>query len=336
MAREGVAIKCVGGDNAGELGRSVKFQRMLVNRGIRWRCSPPRTPQFNRIAERAIHQLMRIVRSQQVKVGRGEDYWFFAVADAAYKTAGMPHEYLKGETPCERLTRKPFNYNRLRASKSECFMHQHKQQRGAALKFHPYAKRGTLVWHDRHSLCWYVWRMQKFKLMKSSHITFESEANILDIVGELKAVELSDRERETSEEEKTAPINRDDGPGGQPPQDPTSSKCSPSDSKLRRCSRLAQWRRGDNTQQRFRSSDDSKEPSTATEALAGPDADRWKLATDDGIESLWDQGTFTNESLPRDKIPVKTRFVYEIKRTADGAVERCKARLVARGFTQRK
>ncbi|CAM9404629.1 unnamed protein product [Sphacelaria rigidula] len=53
MARQGVAIKCISGDDAGELGRSVKFQRMLNNRGIKWRTSLPRTPQSNEIAERA-------------------------------------------------------------------------------------------------------------------------------------------------------------------------------------------------------------------------------------------------------------------------------------------
>ena len=35
MALEGVAIKCISRDGAGELGRSVKFQRMLTDRVIR-------------------------------------------------------------------------------------------------------------------------------------------------------------------------------------------------------------------------------------------------------------------------------------------------------------
>ena len=47
IAREGLAVKCISGDGAGELGRSVKFQCMLANRGVRWRSSPPRTPQSN-------------------------------------------------------------------------------------------------------------------------------------------------------------------------------------------------------------------------------------------------------------------------------------------------
>ncbi|CAN0021700.1 unnamed protein product, partial [Choristocarpus tenellus] len=35
-----------------QMTREVKFQRMLANNGTRWRKSPPRTPQSNRIAER--------------------------------------------------------------------------------------------------------------------------------------------------------------------------------------------------------------------------------------------------------------------------------------------
>ena len=170
---------------------------------------------------------MRIARSQLVKAGRGEDYWFFAVADAAFKTAGTAHEYLDGENLSEQLARKPINYDRFRMRGAECFVHQNQQQRGAGSKFHPYAKRGILVGHDRLSPCWYVCLMQETKIVQSSHITFESEAKILDIVGELNAVELSDDEDEPSEEEETAQIDGDDGSGRQPTQDPTSSKPLP-------------------------------------------------------------------------------------------------------------
>ena len=194
---------------------------MLADRGIRWRSSPSRIPQSNGIVQREIQQLS-IARSQLVKAGRREGYWFFAVANAAFKTAGMPHKYLGGETQCERLTEKQLNYDRLRMWGAECFVHQNQQQRGAGAKFHPYAKHGTVVGHDRLSSCWYVWLMLETKLVKSSHNTFESEAKILDIVGELKAVELSDDEDEPSEEEETTQIDGDDGSGGQPTQDPAS------------------------------------------------------------------------------------------------------------------
>lgn len=52
MAREKKATKCISGNGAGELGIFVKFQRMLEDRGIRWRSSLPWTPQSDGTAER--------------------------------------------------------------------------------------------------------------------------------------------------------------------------------------------------------------------------------------------------------------------------------------------
>ncbi|PKI72918.1 hypothetical protein CRG98_006618 [Punica granatum] len=45
-------------------------------------------------------------------------------------------------------------------------------------------------------------------------------------------------------------------------------------------------------------------------------------------------GTWTLSALPRGKKPVDCKWVYKIKRHADGSIERYKARLVAKGFTQ--
>ncbi|CAN0507140.1 unnamed protein product, partial [Discosporangium mesarthrocarpum] len=78
------------------------------------------------------------------------------------------------------------------------------------------------------------------------------------------------------------------------------------------------------------------EPSTTREALAGEDADKWQEAMDKEMQGLWDKGTFDDDDAPPGRKPIKTQFVYEIKRAADGAVERYKARLVPKGFTQRE
>lgn len=74
-----------------------------------------------------------------------------AIADEASKTSGRPHEYLGGETSYERLTGKPFNYDRRRIWGSDHFVHQHLQQRRAGANIHPYAKRGVRVGCDRSS-----------------------------------------------------------------------------------------------------------------------------------------------------------------------------------------
>ena len=171
---------------------------MLADRGIKWRRSPPRTPQSNGIAEKPIQRLMTVARSQIVKSGRSEKYWFFAVADAAFRTAGMPHEYLGGETPYERLTGQTFDYDRLRVWGADCFVQQRQQQRGAGSKFPPYARRGILVGHDRSSTSWYVWITQERKIVESFHVTFEREERVLGLIGETNqdVMEPSDEEDE--------------------------------------------------------------------------------------------------------------------------------------------
>ncbi|CAM9959860.1 unnamed protein product [Choristocarpus tenellus] len=243
---------------------------MLVNNGTRWRKSPPRTPQSNGIAERAIKQLMGAARSQLVKAGLGDkEYWFFAITDVAFKTGGMPHEYLGRETPCERLTGKSFNYDRLRAWGSECYVHQDKQQRGASAEFHPCAKRGKIMGHDRTSLCWHIWLPQEAKLVTSAQVTFEPDKHIM--------------ERKTM------------------------------------------------------TSTDDLRPSTIAEALAGHVAEHWKKAMEQEKEGQQTKGTFREgESLPPGRRPVKTRFIFKIKRTAHGDIERYKASLVARDFSQQE
>lgn len=94
---------------------------------------------------------MRIGRSQLVNAVRGEDYCFFAVADEAFKTTGMPHEYLGGETQKEGLTGKPSSFDRLRTQGSECFVHQHSSSTASPQS--STHMRGGASWgggHDRH------------------------------------------------------------------------------------------------------------------------------------------------------------------------------------------
>ncbi|THH07635.1 hypothetical protein EW145_g3234 [Phellinidium pouzarii] len=50
--------------------------------------------------------------------------------------------------------------------------------------------------------------------------------------------------------------------------------------------------------------------------------------------SLVENGTFTPVRLPSDRKTIGCRWVFKLKRKADGSVDRYKARLVAKGFSQ--
>lgn len=62
----------------------------------------------------------------------------------------------------------------------------------------------------------------------------------------------------------------------------------------------------------------------------------WKKAIDSEYESLIKNNTWTLCSLPAGRTPISCKWVFKLKYKSTGEIDKYKARLVARGFTQRK
>ncbi len=77
-----------------------------------------------------------------------------------------------------------------------------------------------------------------------------------------------------------------------------------------------------------------EEPQTVEEALNGEDAKKWEMAMQEEYDSLVVNNTWSLVPLPKGRKPISSKWVFKIKHRVDGEVERYKARLVARGFTQ--
>lgn len=76
-------------------------------------------------------------------------------------------------------------------------------------------------------------------------------------------------------------------------------------------------------------------PDTLDEMKKREDWPQWKAAVDEDMKSHQKNGTWTLCKLPEGKRAVSCKWVFRIKRGEDGGVDRYKARLVARGFSQR-
>ncbi|KAK1604909.1 hypothetical protein QYE76_028690 [Lolium multiflorum] len=74
------------------------------------------------------------------------------------------------------------------------------------------------------------------------------------------------------------------------------------------------------------------EPDNLQEALADPN---WKMAMDDEFSALMHNNTWHLVPATHGRNVIDCKWVYKVKRKADGTIDRYKARLVAKGFKQR-
>ena len=81
-------------------------------------------------------------------------------------------------------------------------------------------------------------------------------------------------------------------------------------------------------------SDSHKDPRTVNEAQSRSDWPLWQQAMDREMKTLKDTGTWETVLCPTGHNIVGSKWVFQIKRKADGDIDKYKARLVVRGFTQ--
>lgn len=77
------------------------------------------------------------------------------------------------------------------------------------------------------------------------------------------------------------------------------------------------------------------DPVTMTEALSSREAHHWKRAVDEEYASLLKNNTWTLAPLPPGRNMISNKWLFKKKYTQDGTISKYKARLVARGFSQR-
>ena len=81
----------------------------------------------------------------------------------------------------------------------------------------------------------------------------------------------------------------------------------------------------------------TESPLTYRQAISRKDKDLWIEAMNSELQNFYDNNTMTFvKKLPPGIKPTTTKWVYTIKKDGNGNISKYKARLVARGFTQKK
>ena len=81
---------------------------------------------------------------------------------------------------------------------------------------------------------------------------------------------------------------------------------------------------------------DIVEPESFDDAVSDEHCDSWKRAMDAEMSSLNENQTWSLVDLPQGRKAIHNKWVYKVKTNPDGSVDKYKARLVIKGFSQRK
>lgn len=78
------------------------------------------------------------------------------------------------------------------------------------------------------------------------------------------------------------------------------------------------------------------EPKTFKEAMSGVDREKWQEAINSEINSLEENETWELVELPKGRKAIPCKWLFKIKTNADGTLDKYKARLVIKGYSQKE
>jgi len=314
-------IKAVRSDNGGEY-TSDSFSTYLRNSGISHEKTAPYSPEQNAVSERANRTLIGRAKAMILEHKMNDHLWGEAIHTAVYLKNWSPTRS-KHSTPYQLWTGQRPNFSHLIPFGIQAFS--------------PIPKAKRSKWEKNGEECRVLGYegTNQYRVLVGSKIKIVRDIRIVNLKhGEAENTGLKIQEDTPVEEVIQFSSESEDENGLE--------KSSGGITRTQASFRLRRENAGNFTSTRYQheaflatTSLDSDEPDSYTEAVNSVMAPEWNIAIDDELKSITDNATWEIVNLPRGRTSVKCRWVFRVKRGAEGAVIRYKARLVTKGFTQR-
>ena len=367
-------VKTIRSDNALELGLNKEATTFFMAKGIIHQTSCVATPQQNGVVERKHKHLLETSRALLFHSGLPLKFWGDCVLTATYLINRFPSKVLQGTSPFQILFGQKPQFDHLKVFGSLCYASTLKagrdkfQPRAVPCVFlgYPFGQKAykllnletqhiftsrDVVFHEgilpyRHSPPTY-----------RSNIFPHSQPSV-----------VYDGDKSNTSQSQSYPLQRDFVPQEdhisssnqeEPPRRSTRQHKTPSYLSEYVCNNAFLHNKGsdtscchntitsiccnaslkhdisltDNTSRLLHNLDTYTEPSSYEEAVRKPE---WQEAMRKEFDALESNKTWILTPLPAGKRPISCKWVYKLKYKADGSLERCKARLVIRGFTQKE
>ena len=280
-------------------------------------------------------------------------FWGEAVLTTAHAINRIPNPTISNQTPYERLFGSPPHYQHLLSFGSACFillqLHEHNKlephSRLCCFLGYGETQKGyrcyDLIAHCLCISCHVVfWEHRLFTKVSQFHPSF-SLSSLSDLFPEvctpspelfplspemstsISQTESSDHSSRSSSDE--TPDSSSESPVLAPSEDPTSA------STLCHSSRVTSLPSHLRDFHCYTALATLHESHSYREASSNP---LWQAAITEELDALSRNRTWDLVDLPPDKSVVSYKWVFKIKTRSDGSIERYKAHLVAKGFTQ--
>ncbi|CAI7772286.1 unnamed protein product [Closterium sp. NIES-53] len=302
----GHKVKVIRTDNGGEF-IGADFEAVLKKKGIQHQLTVPYNPQQNGVAERFNRTLQEGARTLLGRAGLPDPFWVTALRQVALvknrvlATVGdkqwVPYTKWYGSAPA---------VNMLRAYGCMVVFHVPKEKRG---KLEASGRWGVHFGLAKDHKGWLIWDLTSQQLTVSGDVKFleslyykewkqqQQKLPTTPLIIEADEVQRPSRQVQvTDSEEEISRVSED---GGEP------EAAIP-------------------------------EPKTLSEALSGPDAEKWKQSVKEEYDSLLENETWELYELPPRKKAISSKLIFRHKYGPDGELTRYKSRLVAKGFQQKK
>lgn len=331
-------------DNGGEY-VNHEFKKFLEDKGIKHECTAPYTPQQNGRAERELRTIMESARSMLYAKDVALNLWAEAVHCAVYLLNRTSSSQTPGVSPYELWYGDKPSLQHVRIFGSVGYVHIAKEKRK---KLDKKSVKMLLVGYEQENYRMYDKTTRKITISRDvkfdENCIPEQRENFAQIKVNEDEIKISENEQEqgiqsvsqndTSQTDNTQELSSDDSTQSvindldetyHPPENFTL------EDELRRGVTLRP-RQNRNLEANFM---EVEIPKTYEEAVTGTNCQEWKKAIKEELKSHENNNTWTITDRTAKK-PITCKWVFCVKRNKEGDIERFKARLCARGFTQVK
>jgi transposase InsO family protein len=351
-------------DNGTEL-VNAETKAWAGQRGIELEVTAPYSQSQNGVAERFNRTHMELARAMLFAKGLPEFLWDQAVAHANYLRNRAPTRALKGLTPYEAWHGHKPDVSHLREFGCDVWILDKSKNRS---KLHPRSHKMIFVGFDDGAKCIRYYDKATRRVKRSRNFKFnENEEARIETV-ELPGLQAEGEKLDgppsqtTPTEPETRQLNLrhrtvefTDAPRGRRapsrinkppiiPSEPPDITRSTESSRAKSINPEQAHMATENILESIfrdatffsaREEERTEIPITIEDALNGEEADQWKKAIDEELDTLKKMGTWELADLPEGRKPIGCKWVFVKKRDEKGKLIKYKAWLVAQGFSQK-